>query len=118
MGCQVSENLRRRTAVRTVAVLLALLTMSAIAADLPKEVATVRIESFMFSPQSLTVSAGTAVTWINLDEDVHTVKSDAGLFKSGGLDTNQQFSFRFDIPGTYHFTCSLHPQMVGTIIVQ
>ena len=44
--------------------------------------------------------------------------SDAGLFKSGGLDTNQQFSFRFDIPGTYHFTCSMHPQMVGTIIVQ
>jgi plastocyanin len=95
-----------------------LLGLSAVAADPPKGVATIRIESFMFNPQSLTIAAGTTVTWTNLDEDVHTVKSDTGLFKSGGMDTNQQFSYRFDVPGTYHFTCSLHPQMVGTIIVQ
>jgi plastocyanin len=72
----------------------------------------------MFSPRSLTVPVGTTVTWTNFDEDVHSVVSDTGMFKSGGLDTDEKFSYRFDKPGTYHFTCSLHPRMIGTIIVQ
>ena len=36
----------------------------------------------------------------------------------GAMDTNETFSFEFDKPGTYHFMCSIHPQMVGTIVVQ
>jgi plastocyanin len=44
--------------------------------------------------------------------------SDTGLFKSGGMDTSESLSFKFDKPGTYHYTCSIHPRMVGTIIVQ
>jgi plastocyanin len=39
-------------------------------------------------------------------------------FKSGGIDTNESFSYKFDKPGTYHFTCSIHPRMVGTVVVQ
>jgi len=46
------------------------------------------------------------------------VVSDTRLFKSGGMDTNETFSFKFDKPGTYHFTCSIHTRMVGTIVVQ
>jgi plastocyanin len=38
--------------------------------------------------------------------------------KSGGMDTNESFSYKFDKPGTYHFTCSIHPRMVGTIVVE
>jgi plastocyanin len=41
-----------------------------------------------------------------------------GLFRSGALDTNESFSFRFEKPGTYHYACSIHPRMVGTIIVE
>jgi plastocyanin len=26
--------------------------------------------------------------------------------------------YKFDKPDTYHFTCSIHPRMVGTIVVQ
>jgi hypothetical protein len=48
----------------------------------------------------------------------HTVASDGGLFRCGALDTNDSLSFRFDQPGTYLYMCSMHPQMVGTIIVQ
>jgi plastocyanin len=58
------------------------------------------------------------VTWINKDEEPHTVVSDTGLFRSGAVDTNETFAFRFDNPGIYHFTCSIHPQMVGTIVVE
>lgn len=76
------------------------------------------VKGFMFNPTPLTVKAGSTVTWTNMDEEPHTVVSDTGLFKSGGMDTNESYSFKFDKPGTYHFTCSIHPNMVGTIVVQ
>jgi plastocyanin len=76
------------------------------------------VKDFMFSPTNFTVSAGSTVTWTNLDDEPHTVLSATGLFKSGAMDTNESFSFKFDKPGTYHFTCSIHPRMVGTIVVQ
>jgi plastocyanin len=76
------------------------------------------VKDFMFNPTSLTVKAGSTVTWVNMDDEPHTVVSDTGMFKSGGLDTNESYSFKFDKPGTYHFTCTIHPRMVGTIVVQ
>jgi plastocyanin len=79
---------------------------------------TVTIRNFMFSPMTLTVKAGATVTWNNRDNEPHTVVSDAGLFRSGAFDTDESFSFRIDKPGTYHFTCSIHPMMVGTVVVE
>jgi plastocyanin len=76
------------------------------------------IEDYHFQPLELTVPVGTRVTWTNQGEDAHTVVSDSGLFRSGGLDTGESFSFTFDKAGTYHFTCSVHPRMVGTVIVR
>ena len=73
---------------------------------------------FMFAPVSLTVSAGSTVTWTNRDDEPHTVVSEGGLFRSAALDTNESFSFRFEKPGTYRYTCSIHPRMVGTIVVR
>ncbi len=75
------------------------------------------IKDFMFTPTTLPVKAGSTVTWLNQDEEPHTVHSDTGLFQSQALDTNDRFSFKFDQVGTYHFTCSIHPRMVGTIVV-
>ncbi len=80
--------------------------------------ATIVIKDFMFAPNSLTIRTGSPVTWVNNDDEPHSVVSDSGLFRSGGLDTGEKYSFKFDQPGTYHFTCSIHPRMVGTIIVQ
>jgi plastocyanin len=87
---------------------------SASAATEPK----VLIKDFMYMPMSLTVKAGTTVTWVNMDDEPHNVISDAGLFRSGGFDTNDTFSYKFDKPGTYHITCSIHPRMVATIMVE
>jgi plastocyanin len=86
-------------------------------ADTPAS-ARITIKDFMFSPLSLTVPVGATVTWTNLDGEPHTAVSDDGLFRSGAMDTNESFSFKFDKPGTYHFTCSIHPRMVGTLIVR
>jgi plastocyanin len=89
-------------------------TPAADLADAPKIV----VKEFKFAPTPLTIKAGSTVTWTNKDDEPHTAVSDTGLFKSGGIDTNESFSFKFDKPGTYHYTCSIHPRMVGTIIVQ
>jgi plastocyanin len=79
---------------------------------------TIVLKNFHFAPTSLTVPTGTTVTWENLDGEPHTVVSMDGLFRSGGLDQNDVFTFTFDTPGTYRFLCSIHPQMMGTIIVK
>jgi len=39
-------------------------------------------------------------------------------FKSAGLDTDDSFSFTFTKPGIYKYFCSVHPHMVGTIVVK
>jgi len=82
------------------------------------ETNTIIVKNFMFSPMSLTVPVGATVTWKNLDGEPHTVVNDQGLFRSGGLDQNDSFSFKFDSPGTYRFICSIHPTMMGTIVVK
>jgi plastocyanin len=75
-------------------------------------------KGFMFTPTKLTVKAGTRVRWVNQDEEPHTVVSADGLFRSGALDTKDSFSYTFKKPGTYRFICSIHPQMVGTVVVE
>jgi plastocyanin len=92
-------------------------TIAPTAAAAP-EGAEVTIKDFMFAPTNVKVKAGTSVTWTNKDDEPHTVVSDTGAFRSGALDTNENFSFRFDKPGTYHFVCSIHPKMIGTITVE
>ena len=84
----------------------------------PPDTPQVIIKNFMFQPMTVTVKAGAALTWVNKDQEPHTVTSDTGLFRSGALDTDETFAFKFDKPGTYHFLCSIHPQMVGTVIVE
>jgi plastocyanin len=75
-------------------------------------------KDFMFAPVSITVEAGTTVTWTNRDEEPHTIVSVTGLFRSAAIDTNESFSYRFDRPGTYQYLCTIHPRMVGTVVVK
>jgi len=49
----------------------------------------VMAKDFMFAPTSLTVAAGSTVTWTNRDDEPHSVVSESGLFRSGALDTNE-----------------------------
>ena len=79
----------------------------------------VTIDNFSFLPQTLTVPAGTTVTWINRDDVPHTVVSvDKKTIVSPALDTDEKFSFTFSAPGTNDYYCSVHPHMKGKIIVQ
>ncbi len=77
------------------------------------------IDNFSFTPRTLTVKAGTKVTWVNSDDVPHLLVNTEGRFKQSSiLDTDQRFSVTFAKPGTYNYFCSLHPMMTGTVTVQ
>jgi plastocyanin len=77
----------------------------------------VTIDNFSFSPQTLTVPAGTTVTWTNRDDVPHTVVSEDGKFRSHALDTDDKFSYTFAQPGSYAYYCSVHPRMTAKVLV-
>lgn len=91
----------------------------------PPEVAenVVPIDIYAFHPRTLTVQAGTSVTWVNYDQAAHTVTSNEELFDSGSIasasvvDEPPSFAFTFDTPGIYEYTCEFHPAMTGVIEV-
>jgi plastocyanin len=78
----------------------------------------VKIDNFAFTPATLTVKAGTQITWTNGDDIPHTVVSDDQSFKSKVLDTDEKFTFTASKPGTYSYFCSIHPKMTGKLVVE
>jgi plastocyanin len=80
--------------------------------------ATVKIDNFTFAPATLTVTAGTTVTWKNEDDSPHRIGDNNGTFKSAALDTDDTFSHTFAASGEYPYICTIHPYMVGKIIVK
>jgi len=79
----------------------------------------IEIKDFAFTPQTITVKSGERITWINHDEEPHTVVSVEKQFKkSPALDTDEEFSVITGAPGTYTYFCSVHPKMTGTIVVE
>jgi len=80
---------------------------------------TIEIKDFAFNPPTLKVKAGEKITWINHDEEPHTVVSVGKKFqKSSALDTDQEFTITAGAPGAYEYFCSVHPKMTGTIVVE
>jgi plastocyanin len=78
------------------------------------------IDHFAYDPETLTVPAGTKVTWLNHDDVPHTATSSATprAFDSGAVDTDETYSTVFASRGTFKYFCALHPHMTGTIVVQ
>jgi plastocyanin len=96
-----------------------LLAASVLFARADGPTSTVSIDNFSFAPQTLTVKAGTTVTWTNRDDIPHGIGSANNAFKrSAALDTDDSFSFTFTAPGTYQYFCYIHPHMVGSIVVE
>jgi plastocyanin len=76
------------------------------------------IQNFSFQPATLTIKAGTKVTWVNRDDDPHTATATDKSFNSKTLDTGDHFSLEFTKPGIYNYYCALHPKMTGKVIVK
>jgi len=103
---------RLRATLATIAIVAGLASGQALAAD-----AQVKIANFTFDPPTLTVKAGTTVTWINADDIPHLVSEKDGKFRSSALDTNDKFSQTFATAGTVEYFCAIHPHMTGKIVV-
>ena len=92
-----------------------------VAANAPQPTITeVKIDNFSFTPATLTIPAGTTVTWTNRDDIPHTVVSadDPKAFKSKVMDTDEKFYYTFTKAGTFTYFCSVHPKMTGTVVVK
>jgi plastocyanin len=83
----------------------------------PAGAASVQIVNLSFDPSTLTVPAGTTVSWSNEDAVPHTVTAEDGSFDSGIFDPGSTFSWEFTTPGTFAYVCNLHPQMQGSVDV-
>ena len=80
--------------------------------------AQVTIEKFKFMPSEITVPIGTAVVWVNHDDEPHLVAAQQKQFKSKALGKDDTFSVTFDKPGEYPYFCLIHPHMTGVVIVR
>lgn len=86
----------------------------------PSNGVNVDISNFAFSPSVITITAGTVVTWTNLDAAPHTTTSDIGStdpWDSGTLGQGGTFTRTFNAPGVYGYHCAIHPAMQGTLVV-
>jgi plastocyanin len=69
-----------------------------------------------FQPGTVTIDLGQSVTWVNLDDDEHTATGagfDTGIIQPGDLVT-----ITFDTPGSFPYSCQIHPIMVGRVEVR
>ena len=79
----------------------------------------VTIRNFAFTPESVTVHAGTTVTWTQEDPQPtnHTATADRGAFNTGLLASGRSGSFQFATPGRFAYHCAVHNYMTGVIVV-
>lgn len=80
---------------------------------------TVKIEitDFKYKPVTLTVKAGSTVTWVNNDSAPHTATA-AGDFDTGTLKQGDKKTLKLAKPGTYAYICEFHPFMKATVVVR
>src|ERR1700733_5225966 len=93
-----------------------LLAYGAVAAQ--EEPNVVSIDNYTFGPKELTIPVGTTVKWVNHDDVRHGVAQKDKAFRAMALDTDDSYSYTFASAGTFDYFCSLHPYMVGKIIVK
>ena len=77
----------------------------------------IHITAAGFSKASFSIASGAAVTWINDDNEKHTVTTDDGRIDSGDIPAGQSFTFTFVQPGIYNYSCKYHPALKATINV-
>ena len=104
------------------AVLFAVFLASACQAAEPSApVATNQVDlprSYKFAPEDIVVPAGTTVTWTNNDFVDHTTTSDGTGWNSGVVAPGGKFSVTFRSAGSFPYHCTIHPGMVGTVVVR
>ena len=75
------------------------------------------IKATSYAPMTVTVKRGDTVVWINKDPFPHTVTA-TGAFDSKSIAGGGSWKYRPLRAGEFAYTCSFHPNMMGTLSVQ
>lgn len=104
-----------------VAALLVIILRPTDSNDQPTEVAgTVSIKNDNFTPATIAVKKGQAITWTNQDSKAHSLKSDAlpGLSTSQPMRSGESYTYNFEASGTYQYYDPANTDLKGTVIVE
>ena len=78
----------------------------------------VHIKNFAYAPDTVTISAGQSVRFVEDDDTAHTVTASDGSFDSGNLEKGGSWVHAFTKAGTYNYVCTYHPYMKGKVVVK
>jgi len=79
---------------------------------------SLQMEDYRFFPNRVQVPPGTTVTWNNVGGVIHTATDTKGAFDTGDVPSNASASVTFESQGTFTYSCSPHPWMIGQVVVQ
>jgi plastocyanin len=71
-----------------------------------------------FQPQTLTVSSGDTIVWVNKDLVPHTATSKAGGFDSKTIQADESWTYTAGTKGEFAYICAFHPAMKATLRVE
>jgi plastocyanin len=78
----------------------------------------VSMKNIQFAPTSVTAKVGQTIKWTNDDSVDHNVTAKSGAtFTSSTFGQGKTYSYKATKAGTISYVCTIHPGMVGTIIV-
>ncbi len=78
----------------------------------------VHIADYSYHPENLRVHVGDSVTFVNEDEQAHTVTAQAAeSIDSGPIDWHKSWTTTFHKAGRYDYYCEPHPYMRGSVTV-
>jgi plastocyanin len=75
------------------------------------------ISTWGYGPSTTTVTVGQPVMWTNSGTSPHDATATDGSWGTPLLQTGQSALVTFSTPGTFAYTCVVHPWMQGTIVV-
>ena len=79
---------------------------------------TLYIDDFTFTAAKVQVPVGTTVTWRNNGPSTHTATDSQGQWDTGDILDGQDAAVTFNTAGTFYYSCTPHPWMLGQVIVQ
>jgi quinohemoprotein ethanol dehydrogenase len=78
----------------------------------------VQVIDYNFTPPRIRVESGSTVTFTNGGNQPHNAAgADMGGWDTGILKNGEAATVTFNRPGTYNYSCTPHPFMIGQIIV-
>jgi len=80
----------------------------------------VYIADYVFLPKIAYIRPGDTIIWYNYSRMnmPHNVYNNHGIFRSKVMKKGSKFSHKFNVKGTYEYLCTLHPKMIGKVVVK